>query len=158
MMGEAWWLPPDKGTMEVQNSARLAFIKNTLFTHDGSCWLWKGGKTEFGYGRANNGGKGIFAHRLSWVIYSGKIPEGILVCHKCDNPSCVNPVHLFLGTTTDNVRDCVKKKRHINSKKTHCKNGHEFSEKNTRIYNNHRFCRSCDNIRSLKYYRSKNGN
>lgn len=57
------------------------------------------------------GPKLLNAHRVAWIITHGEVPKGMLVCHKCDNPPCCNPNHLFLGTHADNVRDCVRKKR-----------------------------------------------
>jgi len=60
------------------------------------------------------------------------IPVGFLVCHKCDNPSCIRPDHLFLGTASDNVQDSIRKKRNAGAKATHCKNGHKFTPKTTK--------------------------
>lgn len=81
-----------------------------------SCWLWMGKKTSRGYGDfAVRIGKKILnfrAHRYSWEMIKGSIPTGSLVCHKCDNPPCVNPEHLYLGTQSDNIRESVKKRRH----------------------------------------------
>jgi hypothetical protein len=77
-----------------------------------SCWLFEGGKDRYGSihlgGRT---GKGTLAHRFSWELHFGPIPDGLYVCHKCDTPRCVRPDHLFLGTQQDNVADCIAKGR-----------------------------------------------
>ena len=74
------------------------------------CWEWKSFKDRDGYGRFKFDGE-ITAHRVSWKLYRGDIPDDMCVCHSCDNPSCVNPNHLFLGTTLDNIQDMVRKGR-----------------------------------------------
>lgn len=76
-----------------------------------SCWLWTGYKDKNGYGRLTVNQESKLAHRLSWELTYGNIPEGMCVLHKCDNPKCVNPVHLFIGTQLDNIKDCNTKKR-----------------------------------------------
>lgn len=76
------------------------------------CWIWKAYKNRQGYGRiGTSAGKSINATRVCWVIHNGPIPEGYFICHKCDNPSCVKPDHLFLGTRQDNIDDMMRKKR-----------------------------------------------
>lgn len=75
------------------------------------CWLWKATK-RCGYGRVWYKNKLASAHRVSWELYNGVIPEDICVLHKCDVPACVNPEHLFLGTRADNAVDMLKKGRH----------------------------------------------
>lgn len=78
---------------------------------DRGCWEWRGGLGRFGYGAMNVNGKTQRAHRVAWTIHRGDVPEGLCVLHRCDNPPCVNPAHLFLGTYLDNVRDMDEKGR-----------------------------------------------
>ena len=79
-----------------------------------TCWVWTRGKIAFGYGRVRFGtGKGLLylAHRVSYTLTYGPIPRDLYVCHRCDNPPCVNPEHMFLGTARDNALDSVSKGR-----------------------------------------------
>jgi len=79
-----------------------------------TCWLWIGATHPHGYGLLQRGGRGeglIRAHRLSYELHIGAIPDGVLVLHRCDTPSCVNPDHLFLGNHRDNSRDMSDKRR-----------------------------------------------
>lgn len=79
---------------------------------DDSCWEWTGALTRQGYGRFPFGDGTLRAHRVAWVLAHGPIPDGQMVCHRCDNPQCVRPDHLFLGSAADNVADMFSKQRH----------------------------------------------
>lgn len=117
------------------------------------CWLWTGARGKHGYGiitLAPHHRTGR-VHRIMWELHNGQIPEGMCVCHRCDNPVCVKLDHLFLGTHADNVRDRIAKgrSRYPNTLKTHCKRGHEFSPANTyRTKDGRRDCRACWQVRS----------
>jgi len=92
-------------------------LKERLLSHitidqKTGCWNWNRYRMPTGYGQiGTEGSKPEMTHRVSWKLFKGPIPDGLWVLHKCDNPACVNPDHLFLGTHTDNMKDCVKKGR-----------------------------------------------
>lgn len=78
-----------------------------------SCWIWTSTKLPTGYGtiKADRSRENLYAHRVSWKLHFGPIPDGLFVLHKCDNTSCIRPDHLFLGNNADNMRDCSNKGR-----------------------------------------------
>jgi hypothetical protein len=125
-------------------------------TDIGECWEWTGHKMSSGYGQVNFNKKGWLTHRLFWTIFNGEIPNGLWVLHHCDNPSCVRPSHLFLGTNSDNQQDSVNKGRNNNKKKTHCAKGHFYDKKNTlKLKGGRRDCRIC-NLERGKIWRQNN--
>ena len=135
-----------------------------------NCWFWTAGRDRDGYGRfaVGLGGKAqahVRAHRFAYETFNGPIPDGLVVMHTCDNPPCVNPRHLELGTSQDNNDDKVQKGRHApvwgdplrRSQQVKCRNGHEFTTENTYIdARGHRSCRTCRREAARRaYYKNK---
>jgi hypothetical protein len=117
------------------------------------CWPWLASADEYGYGRF----RGVAASRAAYTYTKGD-PGRLLVCHTCDNPGCVNPAHLWLGTVRDNGVDCSQKRRARNQyggqAATHCINGHEYTPQNTywrpgKVAS--RDCRACIRERARRY-------
>jgi len=92
-------------TLEERIKANIDIIENT------NCWNWMGAKACHGYGCINYNYKTQRVHRLSYTTFVGLIPDGMSVCHRCDNKLCCNPEHLFLGTHQDNMKDMIEKRR-----------------------------------------------
>jgi hypothetical protein len=100
-----------RSKIETFLAASKCFWKRVEPKSNNECWDWKGNKNREGYGRIGTIGYQERAHRFSWIVHNGPIKKGLFVCHHCDNPSCVNPNHLFLGTSIDNNRDRHEKGR-----------------------------------------------
>lgn len=106
---------------------------NHVLISDG-CWEWRRSRNNLGYGTLRHKGQPTYAHRVAWLFWHGDDPGEFCVLHHCDNPPCVRPDHLFLGTRGDNSQDMVAKGRgalqrpwaHPNEKKTHCPQGHPY--------------------------------
>ena len=94
-------------------------LQNYIPEPNSGCWLWAGRLCGGGYGSLKVDGRRCQAHRASWEFHIGPIPAGLLACHKCDNPPCINPSHIFLGTHRDNLRDMVAKGRVCKNNPSH---------------------------------------
>lgn len=151
---------PDSGQLpSAQESAFCYAPARNIRVARSDYWEWKGLLDKYGYGKKSIGGLYWKPHRLAWAWanWSGEgdwkaIPAGKWVLHRCDNPRCVNPGHLFLGTGLDNVMDCINKGRNFNNKKTHCRRGHEYDYINPI---GGRECRTCRNAATKRYLARK---
>lgn len=145
--------PPETASLYTDKERRRFFKKVNKI--DGGCWLWVGANFPGGYGAISIKGKPQRANRMSYRMHFGEFDENLWVLHKCDNPPCVNPEHLFLGTCRDNVHDMVGKGRWRSQFKDvpSCVNGHPFTEENTYRYTTTRGgpgrgCRTCRKLHS----------
>jgi hypothetical protein len=131
----------DQITDDQYRAKLLSFVEKD----DSGCWIWTGwcNKPPREYGEMYYRGRQWRAHRLSYFLHKGPIPAGKVVCHTCDKPKCINPEHLWVGTQHENLIDCLKKNRHANALKTHCKRGHPLSGDNLEVWDGLRRCVIC---------------
>lgn len=137
--------------MKISPTARQRFSAKYRVDAMIGCWLWSGAHLKSGYGLFGLYiGRNELAHRASWMLSGGSIPDGMYVCHRCDTPACVNPDHLFLGTGKDNMQDALAKGRcFIQPKAALCKRGHAMVDGvNVRFMrcNGARRCLTCEQL------------
>lgn len=116
-----------------------------------TCWIWVGSRSREGHGQIRSpiSKKIISAHRWSYEHSFGEFDKKLCILHKCDNPPCVRPDHLFIGTQQDNMRDCLEKGRYFNQRKKECLRGHKYNDKNTYFGKGKRQCRICVRLTNL---------
>jgi hypothetical protein len=133
-------------------SPEVRYWSRISFTPHG-CWEWVGPLPSRGYPMFSVGNKKTFVHRWAFEQTWGEIPTGKVVMHICDNPACVRPAHLRVGTQAENLADMWKKGRGPKPKhRTHCKNGHELIPENLiRSLPRQRACRLCGNAAQLRF-------
>jgi len=134
--------------MELTEEQSRRFWAKVNKEADNGCWEWTAATSNKGYGQFGVNKIAKSTHRISYIIHKGEIPGGLMICHTCNNPPCINPNHVYAGTSSDNMKQSVREMRHFEQSKTHCKNGHEFNQENTFLRDRKgrgitRVCRSC---------------
>lgn len=115
-----------------------------------SCWNWTACKHRDGHGKIGHNGKTLYAHRVSYELLIGPIPEGLILDHLCRNPACVNPDHLEPVTVKINNNRGISPMA-LQLLITHCPEGHEYNDDNTYHWRGHRRCRICNAIKAKEY-------
>lgn len=134
----------------MDEQTKKKFYERIVVDNDTRCWNWVGARTSSGYGNLLIDGKNFVAHRVSYELHRGRIPDGLNLDHLCRNRACVNPDHLDPVTQRVNLlRGETIPSKH--AAKTHCPSGHEYIAENTAIYNGSRYCKTCRKIRNDYY-------
>lgn len=151
---------PDPAPTDKMEAMKRRFWKKVRVGTPQECWEWTGSKNGSGYGQFMNG-TCQKAHRVAWILTMGPIPKGACCLHRCDNPACVNPDHLWLGSMADNTHDMLAKRRDagpttLNREKKLCKRGHPLEAPNLYVCaNGWRECLACKRIHRAIYSRKR---
>ena len=146
-------------SLRLRTKRRL--LKRIKIVPETECWEWTGWRDRDGYGGIKFNRKNARVHRLAaWIWLDFDLSSELFVCHKCDNPLCFNPKHLFLATCLENNRDSISKGRggagKANRLKEFCPYGHKYTEENTYITpEGNRVCRSCWKMHKSRYMMRK---
>ena len=140
-------------------SARDKFEKYVI--RKNGCWGWRGAKDSYGYGSFFADNKLRRSNQWAYLLFVGEIPDGVCVCHKCNNPECTNPEHLYLATKVQNIKDAWRDGLCKPFRKSHCIKGHKFTKKSVRVYKVgkylQRYCIACEKERRrLRWITEKN--
>lgn len=143
--------------VEYITSENIESVKKRLFDNcmpepNTGCFFWTGQIYNGGYGRICVKDKRLMVHRVSYFIHKGIIPEDFVVDHLCNNTFCINPYHLEAKTQKDNGYRAINSLTTINSLKTHCIRGHEFTKENTYIAKTGRVCITCSKESKRNHY------
>lgn len=133
------------------------FDRYSIPEPNSGCLLWTGTDNGWGYGTIYRDGRNVLATHVALYLAGRPVPKGLCALHKCDVPACVNVDHLFIGSHADNIADKIAKERHARQyvKKTHCKQGHEFTKENLLITKagrriGKRLCKICAGLRQRR--------
>ena len=152
--------------MTIHGTIEFRLGRNMIQDSESDCILWSGNADKDGYGKIYWNKRHRRTHQVVWELSrEKKIPKGNIIQHECDNPSCVNPEHLKLGTWLSNMQDKVIKGRlrHQHMGKTHCKNGHKYVAGSFYVYQYKddagpkRVCKKCHSKKQKIYREQKNG-
>jgi len=141
----------DSGSYQQVGARSLGLTLESLFERcipepNSGCWIWLGACNHKGYGHLKHRGLQVKAHRLAYEFVHGPIAAGLLACHHCDVPSCINPAHVFVGTSKENTADAKRKGRMVRRgalSATHCRHGHP----RINISGRWTHCRACERLR-----------
>jgi hypothetical protein len=127
------------------------FLSKIVRSNAAGCWLWAGFVEKNGYGRIGLNGRMRWAHRVSYELFVGPIPEGLEIDHLCRNTRCVNPTHLEPVTHSENMSRSPHSAPDVHRAKTQCPKGHPYAGDNLVLYRNMRYCRECGRAHKKAY-------